>query len=171
MGLEIEESIIKKKSPANSHTTFTSKINGPATYQIEQDSVIFMPEYAPTPETEVNQNGQPRGYESVLLPRKTVLGPTPMILECLMCRATITSITRPRIGGITILWALGSCILIPFIGFFIPFCINSCKDVEHSCPNCGYIIGCYSQIWIKFGPTMAYRIEYRLSNNLKHWDK
>lgn len=30
---------------------------------------------------------------------------------------------------------------------FIPFCVNDCKDVEHSCPSCNGIIHVHRRMW------------------------
>ena len=33
-----------------------------------------------------------------------------------------------------------------FLGQFFPFCINSCKDVQHNCSNCHAYIGTYDRM-------------------------
>jgi len=29
---------------------------------------------------------------------------------------------------------------------FIPFCVDDCKDVIHTCPNCGVVLGCHRRL-------------------------
>jgi len=29
---------------------------------------------------------------------------------------------------------------------FIPFCIDGCKDVTHTCPNCQHVVGHYNRL-------------------------
>ncbi|XP_062581069.1 LITAF domain-containing protein-like [Saccostrea cucullata] len=71
----------------------------------------------------------------------------PVATTCTYCRASITTSTRYETGTFT--WV--ACGVIAFIGCWlgcclIPFCIDGCKDVVHSCPNCHQTLGKYSKM-------------------------
>ncbi|RWR99113.1 hypothetical protein B4U79_12956 [Dinothrombium tinctorium] len=75
------------------------------------------------------------------------LGPNPARLTCPNCHRDIITATNTTAGLLT--WVL--CGTLAFVGLFwgpclLPFCIDSCKDVEHSCPNCGTVLGIYKRI-------------------------
>ncbi|XP_059160366.1 lipopolysaccharide-induced tumor necrosis factor-alpha factor homolog isoform X2 [Physella acuta] len=71
----------------------------------------------------------------------------PVHTNCPHCRAEIMTGTHYEVGTFTwviccIMWLLGcgmGCCL-------IPFCVDSCKDVIHTCPNCQQQIARYSRI-------------------------
>lgn len=79
----------------------------------------------------------------VLIPQ---LRADPVVLDCPRCRATVQTSIAFKAGGATWLWAALGCFLCSCVGGAIPFCIDGCKDVEHSCPNCGYFVGKYSRL-------------------------
>jgi len=71
----------------------------------------------------------------------------PVLTSCPHCRATITTSTRYETGlmtwliaGILVLFGcwLGCCL--------IPFCVDACKDVIHTCPNCHQVVGSYKRL-------------------------
>ncbi|XP_061181816.1 LITAF domain-containing protein-like [Saccostrea echinata] len=71
----------------------------------------------------------------------------PVAMTCTYCQATITTTTRYETGTFT--WV--ACGVIAFIGCWmgcclIPFCIDGCKDVVHSCPSCRQTLGKYSKM-------------------------
>lgn len=71
----------------------------------------------------------------------------PMLIVCQHCRATVTTTTHYTIGMMT--WLAAGLIII--LGFWllcclIPFCINACKDVSHTCPNCRALVGRYQRL-------------------------
>ncbi|CAF0839700.1 unnamed protein product [Brachionus calyciflorus] len=60
---------------------------------------------------------------------------------CPRCRTYVSTNVKYIIGPITWLIAGVLCVF----GFncgccLIPFCADSCKNVEHYCPNCGFLI-------------------------------
>uniref|UniRef100_A0AAQ4R9W4 LITAF domain-containing protein n=1 Tax=Gasterosteus aculeatus aculeatus TaxID=481459 RepID=A0AAQ4R9W4_GASAC len=59
---------------------------------------------------------------------------------CPNCRNTGMTQLRYINGMLT--WLI--CGVVGIFGFLpcmcIPFCVNSCKDVEHSCPSCGHVL-------------------------------
>jgi len=73
-----------------------------------------------------------------------VFGDVPVRTLCTSCRKPVMTRVTPKIGLGTWLLALVLLLLPPLC--FIPFFINACKDKEHSCPNCGNIIGIHKVV-------------------------
>ncbi|XP_076095368.1 LITAF domain-containing protein-like [Mytilus galloprovincialis] len=76
-----------------------------------------------------------------------IFGETPVRMTCTSCRADILTNTHYENG--TFAWV--ACIFLVFVGLslfccLIPFCLNSCKDVVHTCPNCRVTVGRYDRI-------------------------
>jgi len=69
----------------------------------------------------------------------TNYGDVPVRTLCPQCRRPVMSQTSKVSGLGTWLIALILLLLPPLC--FIPFFINSCKDTEHTCPNCGNMLG------------------------------
>ena len=73
---------------------------------------------------------------------RTKLGSSPARVRCPNCQAEILTQTRYKSGCMTwaicgSLCAIGLFVPCAWLGCqFIPFCISSCKDVKHVCPNC-----------------------------------
>ena len=70
------------------------------------------------------------------------VGDYPMRTRCPACSADILTSIHYEVGAMT--WV--ACICLAFIGLGIgcclfPFCMESCKDIVHNCPNCQHIIG------------------------------
>uniref|UniRef100_A0A0R3T9V9 LITAF domain-containing protein n=1 Tax=Rodentolepis nana TaxID=102285 RepID=A0A0R3T9V9_RODNA len=54
-------------------------------------------------------------------------------IYCPACRKTVISETSTKTGAWTwVICDLGCCL--------IPFCVKSCKDVQHTCPECDRIV-------------------------------
>jgi lipopolysaccharide-induced tumor necrosis factor-alpha factor len=66
-------------------------------------------------------------------------GNVPVRTLCPSCRKAVMSQTTYTIGLGTWLIALVLLLLPPLC--ILPFFINSLKDVEHTCPNCGNLLG------------------------------
>ena len=73
-------------------------------------------------------------------------GPLPMMMQCPYCRATITTCITYREGTLTWLLVLGMALFLIWPFCLIPFCIDGCKDVHHSCPNCRQQIAVYRRM-------------------------
>ncbi|RWS23995.1 cell death-inducing p53-target protein 1-like isoform X1 [Leptotrombidium deliense] len=73
-------------------------------------------------------------------------GPYPQQSTCLNCQKAVMSRTVPTTGSLT--WMM--CIILAFMGLdcgccLIPFACDSCKDIEHYCPECGQFMGVYNR--------------------------
>ncbi|XP_050394199.2 cell death-inducing p53-target protein 1 homolog isoform X3 [Patella vulgata] len=71
----------------------------------------------------------------------------PVRTQCPHCRADVVTATRYEIGTLTWIVCLVLCLVGCDLGCcFIPFCVDGCKDVIHSCPNCQQTISRYSRM-------------------------
>lgn len=61
------------------------------------------------------------------------------ISKCQFCNKETDNVQRSKIGCITIAW----CCFLTFATagtlFWIPFCVDSCKDTEFVCHGCGLV--------------------------------
>nr|ALG36745.1 lipopolysaccharide-induced tumor necrosis factor-alpha factor 1 [Brachionus koreanus] len=70
------------------------------------------------------------------------LGKNPSHVVCPQCKAQVVTRVNYKTGGGTWLICLGLCLIGCTLGCqFIPFCVDSCKDSEHYCPNCNTYLG------------------------------
>ena len=74
----------------------------------------------------------------------------PVRTVCPQCRKPIMTQVTNTIGLGTWLLALVLLLLPPLC--FLPFFINSCKDTEHRCPNCGNVVGLKKVDWMMQQP-------------------
>ncbi|KAI0239684.1 hypothetical protein LSAT2_009593 [Lamellibrachia satsuma] len=75
---------------------------------------------------------------------------TPVRTVCPFCSASVVTSVNFEIGSNAIVWCVGMfllfCICRCELGCcFIPFCMDSCKDTVHSCPNCHMQIGTWER--------------------------
>ncbi|XP_008288457.1 lipopolysaccharide-induced tumor necrosis factor-alpha factor homolog isoform X2 [Stegastes partitus] len=91
----------------------------------------------------------PAGYQSVSTGRVIV---TPALQDiagqtvCPHCQQQVTTIATLKPGLLT--WAAcgGLAIFACCLCCWIPFCVDACKDVEHSCPSCHKVIYIYKRL-------------------------
>ncbi|CAF0796197.1 unnamed protein product [Adineta ricciae] len=69
------------------------------------------------------------------------IGTYPVQCICPHCRTQIVSQTAKKPGLLAWLLCGGMALLGFWLCCFIPFCIDSCKDTEHYCPNCHILLG------------------------------
>ncbi|XP_061181805.1 cell death-inducing p53-target protein 1-like isoform X1 [Saccostrea echinata] len=98
--------------------------------------------------------GQPQGYGQttvvVAQPALTMVQQfreTPVHTRCPHCQAEVVTATSYETG--TFAWII--CLVLCLVGCdlgccFIPFCVDGCKDVTHSCPNCRQVVGRYNRM-------------------------
>ncbi|XP_062264106.1 lipopolysaccharide-induced tumor necrosis factor-alpha factor homolog [Platichthys flesus] len=82
--------------------------------------------------------GQPMNYGVTHVDVTPALQDTPGQMLCPNCYQTVVTTTKHKAGHLT--WAV--CCGLTIFGC-IPFCIDSCKDVEHRCPSCHRVINLY----------------------------
>merc|ERR1712061_416440 len=83
---------------------------------------------------------QEKNVRVVYLPAPN-FGPKSAKVVCSSCQASVTTTTSSRQSMMA--WA-ASCVLcftMLWPCFCVPFCVDSFKDVKHSCPNCNVTLG------------------------------
>uniref|UniRef100_A0A1Y1N874 LITAF domain-containing protein n=1 Tax=Photinus pyralis TaxID=7054 RepID=A0A1Y1N874_PHOPY len=73
----------------------------------------------------------------------TVFGPIPQLINCPHCHNQVTSKLEASAGTKTHLFAALLCILGCIPCCLIPYCVDSCKDRSHYCPQCNAFLGSY----------------------------
>ncbi|XP_064644660.1 LITAF domain-containing protein-like [Lineus longissimus] len=87
------------------------------------------------------------GTSFVVAAPMTVYREAPVTRTCQHCQAHVTSAVSYTNG--MMVWVI--CGVLAFVGLWIgccliPFCLNSCKNVVHTCPNCHQIMGIYDRL-------------------------
>nr|AHI17292.1 lipopolysaccharide-induced TNF factor 2-c [Mytilus galloprovincialis] len=95
---------------------------------------------------------QQQGHTTVVVgqPTTTVLvqqfREAPCNTACPHCRAQVITATQYETG--TFAWII--CLVLCIVGCWpcclIPFCVDGCKDVTHSCPNCKQVISRWNRM-------------------------
>ncbi|XP_063788436.1 LITAF domain-containing protein-like [Pseudophryne corroboree] len=97
--------------------------------------------------------GTPQPQPTVILaPATTVIlnasfTDTPASCTCPVCRQTIVTRVEYNTGLLT--WLIFGLLLLfgCWLGCcLIPFCVDSCKDVDHFCPNCNHHLSKYKRL-------------------------
>lgn len=109
-----------------------------------------LPQLHPNPPSNIIQ--QPSAFYLGPITIPISVGSSPTRLRCPNCQADVITQINHKSGCMT--WAL--CGSICAIGLFapcawfgcqlIPFCIDSCKDVQHNCSNCKAYIATFDRM-------------------------
>ncbi|CAH3161780.1 unnamed protein product [Porites lobata] len=103
--------------------------------------------YQPSPPV-----GQPTTTTTIITPPgpvyvNMVFGESPVSMVCPHCQTHIITCTTYQDGILAWLAAGALCLLGCWLGCcLIPFCLDGCKDVIHSCPNCHARLGSYRRM-------------------------
>lgn len=74
----------------------------------------------------------------------------PVRTKCPACQAEVMTSTSFETGTFAWVIALVLCLFGLWLGCcLIPFCVDGCKDVVHSCPNCRHTIGKFNRMWVQ----------------------
>ena len=128
----------------NINPTFNPTINPIISPTITQNPNIS-PIIKVSPSFIINQE-QPK---IEIKPTRTIMsaapnfGPESKVMNCPFCKEPIHTEINKTMNMKAICIAIGTC----YIGLCLIQMFNNknigCEDVEHKCPNCGYIIGTY----------------------------
>ncbi|XP_054896750.1 cell death-inducing p53-target protein 1 homolog isoform X2 [Poeciliopsis prolifica] len=95
-------------------------------------------------QTVINQNQKTEPENPVVVqPRLTE---TAGNKTCPFCKKQVMTVTEYKLGTLT--WVVFGTLFIFGIWPFclIPFCVGSCKDVQHTCPQCNNILHVYRRM-------------------------
>ncbi|XP_048762284.2 LITAF domain-containing protein-like [Ostrea edulis] len=103
------------------------------------------PGYSQPPPGYGQQTTVVMGAQPVMMAQ--VFRETPVAMQCPYCHASITTSTAYETGTLT--WII--CGVLILFGLWlgcclIPFCIDGCKDVIHSCPSCNQTVGKFNRV-------------------------
>nr|CUU99770.1 hypothetical transcript [Hymenolepis microstoma] len=95
----------------------------------------------PYPEYSNVSGPPPSGQPMNVVISQPGIGINPQQIFCPTCKKTITSETMTKPGS----WTYIMCLILCCVGCdlgccLIPFCVDSCKDVNHTCPECERIV-------------------------------
>ncbi|XP_039979609.1 LITAF domain-containing protein-like isoform X2 [Xiphias gladius] len=106
-----------------------------------------VPQPAMYPQPGSSSAGPPlAGYQVTHMVIPPALHDVPGQALCPDCHQTVVTRTEHKAGLMT--WAIcgGLTVFGCFLCCCIPFCIDSCKDVEHHCPSCQRVIYIYKRM-------------------------
>jgi len=94
----------------------------------------------------VQQQSAPQVFQSAVPVAN--LGANPAPVDCPICHARAMTRVTKETGNTNLAWAIGACLVCCCLAF-IPFVMDSLKNVRHQCGNCGATLA----LWHKSGRT------------------
>ncbi|KAF2883731.1 hypothetical protein ILUMI_22438 [Ignelater luminosus] len=73
-------------------------------------------------------------------------GPAPQPMTCPHCHKEITTKLQVEAGMRAHLFAFMFCVFLCIPCMIIPYCVDSCKNKNHYCPECGAFLGVYQDM-------------------------
>lgn len=105
------------------------------------------PGYAPPPAGYPPPQGQTTVVaQPVAVVAVPCIRESPVRVSCPSCRADVMTATTFETGTMTWLLVGILCIIGCWPCCLIPFCVDGCKDVIHTCPNCQTQVGVYRRM-------------------------
>ncbi|GJQ70750.1 hypothetical protein Trydic_g682 [Trypoxylus dichotomus] len=86
---------------------------------------------------------QGRYYRPIIVDSELIWGPDPMATICQRCGAHIITTTTSQRSNLTHFAAVALCLCGCWPCCLLPYCMNSCKNTYHYCPNCSTYLGMY----------------------------
>ncbi|XP_042293389.1 lipopolysaccharide-induced tumor necrosis factor-alpha factor isoform X2 [Sceloporus undulatus] len=91
--------------------------------------------------------GPPHPVQTVYIQNPLVFHDRPVQMCCPSCRRVIVTHVTHNAGALTWLSCGGLCLLGCWFGCcLIPFCVDALLDVDHHCPSCNALLGCYKRL-------------------------
>ncbi|XP_026746530.1 lipopolysaccharide-induced tumor necrosis factor-alpha factor homolog isoform X1 [Trichoplusia ni] len=73
------------------------------------------------------------------------VGPEPSQITCPSCRATIVTRVERKATTKTHVIAVLLCLFLCWPCVCVPYCVDSCQNADHYCPNCSSYLGTYQR--------------------------
>ncbi|XP_055917055.1 lipopolysaccharide-induced tumor necrosis factor-alpha factor homolog isoform X3 [Eupeodes corollae] len=73
----------------------------------------------------------------------SAVGPNSARITCPSCRADIKTRIKHKATSNTHCWAVLLCCCLCWPCVCLPYCMDSCQNANHYCPNCNAFIGTY----------------------------
>lgn len=94
--------------------------------------------YVPPPV--INEQPAPAPPTIIVTPQ---VGPDPTMITCPSCRETVVTRMDYESSTRTHVMAGLCCLFGCWICCWMPYCMDSCRNGNHYCPNCGSFLGTY----------------------------
>ncbi|XP_034110351.1 cell death-inducing p53-target protein 1-like [Drosophila nasuta] len=113
------------------------------TYQPYPSGPTQPPLYPPMPQPPPAQPPQTVIIQTTTTSNLTPIGSGPTRIRCPSCHADVVTTVKSTPSGRTHCWALILCLFVCWPCVCLPYCMDSCQNADHSCPNCGSYIGTF----------------------------
>lgn len=124
----------------------------PPPYPAQQQQPYPVPVGAPPAYSTGGPSGLPPPPPPGMQPPVMRFGEVPVPMTCKFCAAQVITGTQYKNGLMTWIAVGGICLIGAMVAgllwlgcCLIPFCVNACKDVQHTCPNCNRVVGVYDR--------------------------